>query len=157
LLSPLAAIDGLTFFSLQKGPAAEQARDPPAGMKLVDLSPHLHDFADTSAAIANLDLVITTCTSVAHLAGALGKPVWIMLAHVADWMWLIGREDTPWYPSARLFRQPAPGAWDPVINHIAGELCRLVKGERSVLYPRAESTREINGTGKPNRSLIPCG
>jgi Tetratricopeptide repeat/Glycosyltransferase family 9 (heptosyltransferase) len=144
LLAPLGEIGGLTFFSLQKGAAAEQASDPPAGLKLVNLSPRLYDFAETAAAIANLDLVITTCTAVAHLAGALGKPVWLMLAHVANWMWLIGREDSPWYPTARLFRQPALGAWDAVIEHIAQELRCLVKGDRSVLYPKAAA--ETNDT-----------
>jgi Tfp pilus assembly protein PilF len=141
LLAPLGEIDGLRFFSLQKGAAAEQAFHPPAGLKLVDLSPQLHDFADTAAAIAGLDLVITTCTSVAHLAGALGKPVWVMLAEVADWMWLIGREDSPWYPTARLFRQPVLGAWEPVIQRIAGELRCLVEGDRSVLDPKAAGNR----------------
>jgi hypothetical protein len=137
LLAPLGEIDGLTLFSLQKSADKEEAANPPAGLKLVDLSPHLHDFADTAAAIAGLDLIITVDTSVVHLAGALGKPIWIMLAHVADWKWLIGREDSPWYPTARLFRQPALGAWDAVIEHIAGELRRLVEGDHSVLHPKA--------------------
>jgi hypothetical protein len=137
LVAPLGEIEGLTFFSLQKGTAAEQAATPPAGLRLVDLSPQLHDFAHTAAAIANLDLVITVDTAVAHLAGALGKPVWIMLACANDWNWLIGREESPWYPTARLFRQPALGTWDPVIKRIAGELQRLVKGDRSVLRPNA--------------------
>jgi hypothetical protein len=134
LLAPLGHVGGLRFFSLQKGAAAKQALNPPSGMNLVDLSPYIHDFADTAAAIAGLDLVITTCTSVAHLAGALGKPVWIMLAYAADWIWLIGREDSPWYPTARLFRQPALGAWNPVIERIAEELRRLVEGDRNVLH-----------------------
>jgi tetratricopeptide (TPR) repeat protein len=136
LLAPLGEVEGVTFFSLQKGAAAAQATNPPAGLRLVDLSPHLNDFADTAAAIVGLDLVITTCTSVAHLAGALGKPVWILLAYVADWMWLIGREDSPWYPTARLFRQPAPGAWSPVIERVSGELRRLAAGDRGVLRTR---------------------
>jgi Tfp pilus assembly protein PilF len=134
-LSPLSAAEGVTFFSLQKGPAAAQTTSPPAGMRLVDLSPHLHDFADTASAITALDLVVTTCTSVAHLAGALGKPVWILLPYAADWIWLLDREDSPWYPTARLFRQPTPGAWSPVIQRIASELRRLVAGDQSVLCP----------------------
>ena len=132
-LAPFAAVDGVTFFSLQKGAAATQAVSPPVGMRLVDLSPHLHDFADTAAAIMALDLIITTDTSVAHLAGALGKPVWILLQYAADWIWLLDREDSPWYPTARLFRQPAPGAWSPVIERVVGELRRLVAGDQSVL------------------------
>jgi tetratricopeptide (TPR) repeat protein len=137
-LAPLAAVDGVAFFSLQKGPAAAQAASPPAGMRMVDLSPHLHDFADTAAAITSLDLVITTCTSAAHLAGTLGKPVWILLQYAADWIWLLDREDSPWYPTARLFRQPTPGAWSPVIERVAGELRRLAAGDQSVLRPPAQ-------------------
>ncbi len=79
----------------------------PIDMNLVDLSAHLNDFADTAAALANLDLLITVDTAVAHLAGALGKPVWILLTHNPDWRWLLDREDSPWYPTARLFRQNA--------------------------------------------------
>jgi hypothetical protein len=137
-LAPLAAVDGAAFFSLQKGPAAAQAASPPAGMRMVDLSQHLHDFADTASAITALDLVITTCTSVAHLAGALGKPVWILLQYAADWIWLLDREDSPWYPTARLFRQPTPGAWPLVIERVAGELRRLAAGDQSVLRPPAQ-------------------
>ena len=145
----------------QKGAAAEQASDPPAGLKLVNLSARLYDFAETAAAIANLDLVITTCTAVAHLAGALGKPVWLMLAHVANWMWLIGREDSPWYPTARLFRQPALGAWDAVIEHIAGELRRLVEeiAAFSTLKPLKPMIFTM-GIGAPTEamlSVVACG
>jgi tetratricopeptide (TPR) repeat protein len=133
MLAPLAGVDGVTFFSLQKGPPSAQAADPPAGMRLVDLSPQIDDFADTAAAISQLDLVITTCTSVAHLAGALGKRVWILLSYVADWIWLMGREDSPWYPTARLFRQRAPDEWSPVIERVTEELRSLVAaGDRSV-------------------------
>jgi hypothetical protein len=135
-LAPLGEVEGVTFFSLQKGPAAAQASDPPPGLRLVDLSPHLNDFADTAAAIAGLDLVISGDTAVVHLAGALGKPVWILLADVADWTWLLNRQDSPWYPTARLFRQPARGAWAPVIERVAGELQRLVADDRSVLRPQ---------------------
>jgi ADP-heptose:LPS heptosyltransferase len=80
------------------------------------------DFADTAALIAGLDLVIAADTAVAHLAGALGRPVWIMLPHAPDWRWLLGRGDSPWYASARLFRQERPGDWAGVIGRIAAEL-----------------------------------
>ena len=81
----------------------------------------LEDFADTAGLVDNLDLVISACTSVAHLAGAMGKPVWILLPYNADWRWLLDREDSPWYPDARLFRQPAIGDWAGVmVNVIAG-------------------------------------
>ena len=82
----------------------------------------LADYADTAAVIENLDLVVTIDTSVAHLAGALGRPVWIMLPFSAEWRWLVGRSDSPWYPTARLFRQPAPGDWDAVVCQVVREL-----------------------------------
>ncbi len=82
----------------------------------------LIDFADAAALLSGLDLVITVDTAMAHLAGALGKPVWILLPHVADWRWLKNREDSPWYPTARLFRQAVAGDWASVIERVAGEL-----------------------------------
>jgi ADP-heptose:LPS heptosyltransferase len=82
----------------------------------------LADFADTAAVIAQFDLVIAVDTAVAHLAGALAKPVWILLPQVPDWRWLLDREDSPWYPSARLFRQPQIGDWDSVIARLGQEL-----------------------------------
>lgn len=82
----------------------------------------LDDFADTAAVLAQMDLVITIDTAVAHLAGALGVPVWVMLAFDADWRWLTVRDDSPWYPSMRLFRQPAPGLWPAVIERIRSAL-----------------------------------
>ena len=85
----------------------------------------LRDFADTAALVASLDLVISVDTAPAHLAGALGKPVWVLLAFSPDWRWLLGREDSPWYPTARLFRQPRIGDWDTVIQEVAGELARV--------------------------------
>jgi Flp pilus assembly protein TadD len=136
LLAPLAKVEEAAFFSLQVGPAAAQVNELAAELPLVDLSPYLSDYAETAAAIAGLDLVISSDTSVVHLAGALGKPVWILLACVADWIWLLDREDSPWYPTARLFRQPAPGAWPAVIDRVADELRRVVAGDRSVLWPR---------------------
>ena len=120
MLAPLGQTAGVSFFSLQKGPPAET--QPPSGLTLTDLGPELSDFADTAACIANLDLVITVDTSIAHLAGAMGKPVWVMLPFAPDWRWMLGRDDSPWYPSARLFRQPAPGEWEPVVVQIAAAL-----------------------------------
>ncbi len=107
-IGALAAIPGLSFVNLRHGPSA-------AGPGLPDLSRWMTDYAETAALIANLDLVIAVDTSVAHLAGALGKPVWILLPHAPDWRWLRDRPDSPWYRSVRLFRQPAPGDWDSVI------------------------------------------
>ena len=121
-LSPLAALQGINFYSIQKGYAAQQVLQPPVGLRLIDLSADLHDFADTAAVISMMDLVITTDTSVAHLAGALGKPVWLMLQFVPYFLWLLKGEESPWYPSMRLFRQPARGDWDSVIKQVVKAL-----------------------------------
>ena len=123
-LAPLADVPGVVFYSLQKGPAAEQLAGAP--LPLVDLSPRITDFADTAAAVAALDLVISVDTSVGHLAGALGKKVWLLLSYVPDWRWLLGRDDSPWYPTARLFRQPAGGDWAAVATNITAALKALV-------------------------------
>ncbi len=122
LLAPLAGARQARFFSLQVGTAAGQASTPPQGMQLIDLSRELRDFSDTAALIANLDLVISSDTSVAHLAGAMGKPVWVMLSFAPDWRWQLKREDCPWYPTMRLFRQVRPGDWENVIQRIATAL-----------------------------------
>jgi len=120
--APLAAVRGISLVSLQKGPAAEQLAQPPAGMTVHDWTDKLDDFADTAALIEALDLVITVDTAVAHLAGALGMPVWILNRYDACWRWLVGRNDSPWYPTATLFRQPRPGDWDPVFRNVAAAL-----------------------------------
>ncbi|MGD0542710.1 MAG: tetratricopeptide repeat-containing glycosyltransferase family protein [Tepidisphaeraceae bacterium] len=120
--APLAKVKSARFFSLQKGPAATQAAAAPPEMQLLDWSNDLHDFAETAALIANLDLVIGIESAVTHLAGAMGKPVWAVLAHVADWRYLLNRSDSPWYPTMRLFRQPAPGGWDSVMAQVAAAL-----------------------------------
>ena len=124
--APLAAIAGVCFISLQLGPAAQQAGQPPAAMDLVDVSADIGDFADTAAIVANLDLVISVDTAVAHLAGALGVPVWTLVYTPPDWRWLLDRDDSPWYPSMRLFRQDAPGEWGPVIERLASALATQV-------------------------------
>ena len=106
LLAPLFAVAGASFASLQVGPrAADLAKLKRRESPIDDLSPQLGDFVETAAAVAALDLVITVDTSVAHLAGALGKPVWVLLPWVTDWRWMLNREDNPWYPTMRLFRQ----------------------------------------------------
>ena len=121
-LAPLANVPGVRFYSLQKGPASEQARALPQGMQLTDWSPELHDFADTAALVANLDLVISVDTAVAHLAGAIGKPVWLLIPLSPDFRWLLNRADSPWYPTMRIFRQPARGDWSSVIGHVTNAL-----------------------------------
>ncbi len=96
--------------------------------EVFDLSPVLRDFAATAAAINQLDLVISVDTVVAHLAGALGRPVWLLLPFAPDWRWLLGRSDSPWYPTMRLFRQSKPGDWPGVIQEVCSEL-RLLAGK----------------------------
>jgi len=110
VLAPLWAIDGVRFFSLQKSEEALPA--VPSGQTLVDLGPAIGDLADTAALLSQLDLLITVDTAIAHLAGALGVPCWILLpCHKTDWRWLQARCDSPWYPKTRLFRQPRRGDW----------------------------------------------
>ena len=115
-LAPLFALEDVEWVSLQK----EGAPDSPA--PLIDLSGQLNDFADTAAAMRQLDLVISVDTAAAHLAGALGRPVWVLLPFAPDWRWLTERTDSPWYPTARLYRQPAPGDWASVTAAIAHDL-----------------------------------
>jgi tetratricopeptide (TPR) repeat protein len=121
-LLPLLRLSDFTWIALQKGEAAAQIAALPGGVPLHDGSSQDRDLAETAALVATLDLVITTDTSIAHLAGALGKPVWILLSHLADWRWMQKRETTPWYPTARLFRQPAPGDWAAVLRRVTHEL-----------------------------------
>jgi tetratricopeptide (TPR) repeat protein/glycosyltransferase involved in cell wall biosynthesis len=124
---PLLDVSGVTFYSLQKE-VLEADRALLNQTPIVDLSPHFGDLADTAAAIAKLDLVITVDTAVAHLAGALGKPVWILLAFSPDWRWLLEREDSPWYPTARLFRQRERGDWQGVFERVAEALGAVSAG-----------------------------
>jgi tetratricopeptide (TPR) repeat protein len=124
-LSPLRDLDA-TFVSLQKDPRpADQAalREWPG---LVDLTVHLTDFAETAALVSCLDLVISVCTSTAHLAGALGCPTWVLLSYTPDWRWLLDRDDSPWYPTARLFRQDESRNYGGVIKRVRGELAERI-------------------------------
>jgi tetratricopeptide (TPR) repeat protein len=120
--APLAETMGVRFFSLQKGIPAAQARMPPPAMELIDHTADLIDFADTAALISSLDLVIAADTAVAHLAGALGRPVWVLLPTNPDWRWMLDRPDSPWYPAMRLFRQIRRGDWSTPMNAIAQQL-----------------------------------
>jgi Tfp pilus assembly protein PilF len=120
--SPLAEVKSARFFSLQKSPAAQQMSAPPPGIDLLDYSAELTDFAETAALVANLDLVISVDTSTAHLAGAMGKPVWVLVPFVPDYRWMLNRPDTPWYPTMRLYRQPKQGDWDSVLANVTRDL-----------------------------------
>jgi tetratricopeptide (TPR) repeat protein len=130
-LLPLLSLDGLEIHSLQKEVPPEQRAWLAAHPLLFDQSEHQNDFADAAALISLLDLVVTIDTSVAHLAGAMGKQVWIMLPYSADWRWLLGRSDSPWYPTARLFRQQRRGDWDGVVTEVTRALSQILRsGER---------------------------
>jgi hypothetical protein len=118
--SPLFDLDGVAFFSLQKGPDAGQVAT--LGRPIFDWTGDCRDILDTAALMENLDLVISVCTSVAHLAGALGRPVWLLNRFQSEWRWMLGREDSPWYPTMRIFRQKRPGDWEDVIERIAAAL-----------------------------------
>jgi ADP-heptose:LPS heptosyltransferase len=121
LLRHLPTAPGLRYYSLQKGPAAAQLTSGP----LIDFAPRLTDFAETAAAIAKLDLVISVDTSVAHLAGALGARVWTLIPEPPEFRWMLDREDSPWYPTMRLFRQKRAGDWDEPMQRVADDLVRL--------------------------------
>jgi hypothetical protein len=120
--APLVDAPGVNFFSLQKGDAAEQLRSTPDGLAITDWTEQLQDLSDTAALIDALDLVITVDTSVAHLAGALGKPVWVLLPFAPDWRWMLDRSDSPWYPTMRLFRQPQARDWRSPVEQVAQAL-----------------------------------
>ncbi len=120
--APLSDIPGVSLMSLQKGPMQAQIGSYWERAPLFNLGPEIRDFADTMAIIDRLDLVVTVDTSIAHLAGAMGKPVWVMLPYAPDWRWLLDRDDSPWYPTARLFRQAADRSWEPVVARIAAEI-----------------------------------
>jgi hypothetical protein len=123
--APLAAVPGVRLISLQKGAGSEQLAALGGLFPVVDLGDRLDaggPFLDTAALMKGLDLVVTCDTAVAHLAGALGVPVWVALALAPDWRWLLGRQDSPWYPTMRLFRQARRGEWGDVFARIAAAL-----------------------------------
>ncbi len=145
-LAPLAEVPGVRLINLQKGPGKEQLRGN--GFAVTELVDELDEnggaFLDTAAIMTGLDLVVTSDTATAHLAGALGVPVWVALSAVADWRWLRDRDDTPWYPSMRLFRQTELGAWGPVFTRMAEQLqCLAAAGDRDSLIQIEVSPGEL--------------
>jgi FkbM family methyltransferase len=150
-LAPLAEVEGAQFYSLQVGGAALQLANPPAGMRITDLGSELEDFADTAAVIDQMDLVISVDTSVAHLAGALGKPVWMLVGLPAEWRWMTEREDTPWYPTMRLFRQRRHGDWSEVIARVRDALRARVRSR-----PPQEGSPSINRLDAAPTPLVPA-
>ena len=129
-LGTITDLDGVTFVSLQKGPPQAQVAEYFGRAPVVNLGPEIDDFSDSMAVIDGLDLVVTVDTAIGHLAGAMGKRVFIMLPYASDWRWLEGRSDTPWYPTVRLFRPPAPRDWDAVASAVAAAM-----GEDSTAAP----------------------
>src|SRR5262249_38515634 len=130
---------GIRFYSLQKT-ERESLRE--AEGEVIDITRELPDFAETAAALFNLDLIITVDTATAHLAGALGRPCWVLVPFMPDWRWLIERTDSPWYPTLRLFRQSAPGDWDSAIKLVRDALAIWCDEQRSTRQPRIELTLE---------------
>jgi tetratricopeptide (TPR) repeat protein len=137
-LRPLLSLSGIRCFGLQKGDGAQQASILSGDLKLTNLGPDFNDFSDTAAAVANLDLVITVDTAVAHLAGAMGCPVWVMLPGVPDWRWMLDRTDCPWYPTMRLFRQAESGDWGHVVQAMCRALQRRVRERDSTDFNKRQ-------------------
>jgi tetratricopeptide (TPR) repeat protein len=125
---PLAAFPGVTLYSLQKGERAKDRVEQASGVLIRDLGTGCREFADTAKIMQQLDLIITVDTAVGHLAGALGRPVWVLIPFSPDWRWLLGREDTPWYPTMRLFRQQRPGEWGETFGRVRDALAGLAAG-----------------------------
>jgi hypothetical protein len=125
--APLLEKRNIALFSLQVG-ATDADKAWLRHTAIHDLAPHLNDFADTAAVLGHLDLVISVDTAVAHLAGALGRPVWLLLPFVPEWRWMLDRADSPWYPTMRLFRQAAPGDWAKLMARVAAALDDMLDG-----------------------------
>ncbi|MFB3078009.1 MAG: glycosyltransferase family 9 protein, partial [Lysobacterales bacterium] len=131
----LAQLDSIQLYSLQRGPAMEQIRELDSDFKMTPIGHLFKDLMDTACAMEHLDLIISVDTAVAHLAGALGKPVWTLLPHAPDWRWMLNRSDSPWYPSMRLFRQRRPAAWQALFSELLKHLKQTL-GLASVSVPR---------------------
>jgi hypothetical protein len=123
-LAPLFDLDRVRFIAIQRETRAEDAATLARLPQLVSVGAELDDFDDTAAVAELVDLVIAVDTSVVHLAAALGRPTWVLVPFCPDWRWMLDREDSPWYPTVRLFRQPAPGDWDSVIARVRDALMR---------------------------------
>ena len=136
---PLLTLESVDFFSLQIGTRAADIAACGLSSRITDLAPYIDDFSDTAAAVSLLDLVISIDTSVAHLTGALGKPIWTLITFVPDWRWMLEREDSPWYPTMRLFRQAKPLEWEPVIERVRAELARVPAGSDGALAHPAQT------------------
>ncbi|MEO8484935.1 MAG: tetratricopeptide repeat protein [Betaproteobacteria bacterium] len=146
---PILRTPGIRFYSLQKGTAESQLVEWPPEVEITRLGDAFDDLEDLVAAIGQMDLVLSVCTGPAHIAGAMGKPVWTMISDPPDMRWLVAREDAPWYPTMRLFRQPAPGAWDDVIDRVARELALGPAAWKDRLATHAPGTAEPLAIASP--------
>ncbi|MGD1073611.1 MAG: tetratricopeptide repeat protein [Bryobacteraceae bacterium] len=159
--APLTEIPLVQWFSLQVGPAVAQLAEPGTQGKIRDLAPELTDYAETAAAISQLDVVITVDTSVAHLAGSLGAPVWVLIPFAPDWRWLLERDDSPWYPGMRLFRQQVAGDWESVMNSVANALRQLLRtapaAAPAVRFASGNSDPALNERARLAADFIPAG
>jgi tetratricopeptide (TPR) repeat protein len=132
-IAPLVQDNAAHFVSLQKGVQKDQAGFAESGV--FDACPFMKDFTDTAGLVAGLDLLISVDTATVHLAAAMGKPVWLLVPFDNDWRWMIARDDSPWYPSLRIFRQTKPGDWRDVIRRVDADMRKLIAGDRGVLKP----------------------
>jgi len=154
-LAPIAALERIALISLQKGSAQSAIGGYFCRAPLLNLGAAIADFVDTMAIIETLDLVITVDTAVAHLAGAMGRPVWILLPYAPDWRWLLDRSDSPWYPTARLFRQSRPGDWGDVVRRICEALQSddWAGSDTSPLHPACAAESRLSGVSSTVRAL----
>ncbi|MCU0559499.1 MAG: tetratricopeptide repeat-containing glycosyltransferase family protein [Desulfobacterales bacterium] len=149
-LAGLSRIPGLRLFSLQKGPAAAQLRELGLNGVIDDLDAELGDFTDTAAAVATLDLLVSVDTAVAHLAGAMARPVWVLLPFIPDWRWLLGRTESPWYPTMRLFRQDRAGEWGSVLRRVERALRIHLAGANARGRAESAGLRRNGGGADPH-------
>jgi len=138
---PILRVKGARYFSLQKDLRHGDKETLDVNSQIVRLDQEINDFEDTAAIVMSLDLVISIDTSVVHLAGALGRPIWLLLPSNPDWRWLLDRSDSPWYPTARLFRQIDTGEWSTVIDDVRVELEKLVTAEKADKASQGQETR----------------
>jgi tetratricopeptide (TPR) repeat protein len=155
-LAPILAVEGVQFFSLQKGEPAEQLKTTPTPRPVIDLGPELSDFAQTAALLKNLDFLITVDTGPAHLAGAIGSEVWTMLCQEPDFRWLWDTDRSSWYSSMRLFRQPKPGDWPHVVDRVARELAGRVQGMEWRTTPHITLNQGTHAAADMPQSAAEC-
>jgi tetratricopeptide (TPR) repeat protein/ADP-heptose:LPS heptosyltransferase len=149
-LAPLLALEGVQFYSFQVGARSADldTLEPAVRARVTDLSPHLKDFGDTAAALAHVDVLVCVDTSICHVAGALGIPVWLLIPWMPDWRWLLNRDDSPWYPSLRILRQPRYRDWESVVSTLAREVKELAQPASAGGRRRAQLAHELVEQGR---------